>query len=285
MRSLFNFEAEPFELDTEFDEYEEELDSGFGEFDTELTEEEWQGEINRRNTPAIDAVNVQTLKANIVKIANQEWVRWGRGSIKEGDQNIRSMLEDYWVTGTGRRLSEPGWWSKHPWSAAFISWVMKKAGAGKAFKYSSAHAVYIKAAKGNRLANNNNPFKAYRIREVKPQLGDLVCKSRAGSGANYDNIRPGHKTHCDIVTEVHPSHLITIGGNVRNSVSKTIVPIDANGFINKSGYFAVIRLSAPSRSPEAFLTPPQSTGKPMKDAVAHAAGVRGTQFQIYGGEI
>ena len=100
---------------------------------------------------------------------------------------------------------------------------MKKAGAGYAFKYSAAHAVYIKAAKDNPIANNDNPFKAYRIGEMAPQVGDLVCKSRAGSGASYDNIRPGMKTHCDVVTDVQPNRLITIGGNVNNSVSVTRV--------------------------------------------------------------
>jgi hypothetical protein len=195
---------------------------------------------------AITPVNIQALKNQMVRLANQEWERWGRGTIKEWNQSIRPVLRNYWLIGTGRRYSEPGWWSKHPWSATFISWIMKKAGAGDSFRYAGAHAVYIKAAKDNRLANNNNPFKAYRINEIKPQVGDLVCKRRAGSGANYENIRPGHKTHCDIVTEVQPNRLTTIGGNVKNSVSKTSVSINANGYINQPGYFAVIRIGAPS---------------------------------------
>jgi len=121
---------------------------------------------------------------------------------------------------------------------------MKKAGAGVSFRYAGAHAFYIKAAKDNRLANNRNPFKAYRVNEIRPQVGDLVCKSRSGSGANYENVRPGHKTHCDIVTEVHPNALITIGGNVKNSVSKTRVSINTDGYINDPRYFAVIRIGA-----------------------------------------
>ncbi len=253
MKNIFNFEAEPFELDTEFDDYDEETNSRFGEFDTELTEEEWEEEVNRRSTPAIDAANVQVLKNNVIRLATQEWLRWGRGTIKERDRRVRNVLQDYWQTGTGNRFSEtqlgdPSFQKKHPWSAAFISWVMKKAGAGGTFKYASTHAVYTKAAKDNRLANNNNPFKAYRVSEITPQVGDLICKCRAESGANYENIRPGHKTHCDIVTEVHANHLITIGGNVSNSVSKMVVPIGANGLVSKPCYFAVIRLSDPSRS-------------------------------------
>jgi hypothetical protein len=168
--------------------------------------------------------------------------RWKQGAIKETALNMRPVLEDYWVTGAGSGRTESNWWTSVPWSAAFISWVMRKAGAGKAFKYSAGHATYIRAAKDDRIANNDNPFKAYRISEMPPRVGDLVCKNRSGSGATYDNIRPGMTTHCDIVTEVAPNRLTTIGGNVSNSVCRTFVPTDARGLIARSNYFAVIRV-------------------------------------------
>ena len=178
----------------------------------------------------------------MVQLAIQEWNRWNRGATKENDPGMRSVLEDYWRTGAGWLPKETNWWSAVPWSAAFISWLMKKAGAGNAFAYSAAHAVYIKAAKENRLANNNNPFKAFRVTEVAPAIGDLVSKSRAGSGATYDNIAPGMATHSDVVVAVEPGRLVTIGGNVSDSVGRTMVPIDANGFVQAQGYFAVIKV-------------------------------------------
>jgi hypothetical protein len=49
MNEQFIFEAEPFEADSEFDEYEEEVDSEFGAFDTELPTLEWEEEVNRRS--------------------------------------------------------------------------------------------------------------------------------------------------------------------------------------------------------------------------------------------
>jgi peptidoglycan hydrolase-like protein with peptidoglycan-binding domain len=197
-------------------------------------------------TGAQPAIDVRSLRNNIVRLANQEWQRWQQGKIKEGDPRIRNVLSDYWQTGAGWRPNDPDWWSKHPWSAAFISWVMRKSGAGNAFNYSAAHAAYTKAAKDNRLANNSNPFKAYRTSETAPQAGDLVCKSRAGSGATYDNIRPGMATHCDIVTEVQPGRLLTIGGNVSDSVKMTPVSTDGNGRVSDPQYFAVIRLDSVS---------------------------------------
>jgi hypothetical protein len=194
------------------------------------------------STGAMPAGAKGGLGARAAAIATREWRRWNQGKIRESSPGMRPVLEDYWRTGVGWLPSEPQWWSRVAWSAAFISWVMRKAGAGQAFKYSSAHATYIKWAKDNRIANNNNPFKAYRITEVAPRIGDLVCKSRAGSGATYDNIRPGMKTHCDIVVDVQPNRLLTIGGNVSQSVSMTPVATDSRGLITSPNYFAVIRV-------------------------------------------
>lgn len=228
--------------------------------------------------PTIAAPSVQALKENIVRLANQEWLRWDRGRKKEGNRSIRRVLQDYWVTGAeaGWVLRKPNWWSNSAWSAAFISWIMKKAGAGSAFEYSPVHAVYTKAAKDNRLANNANPFKAYRITEIKPQVGDLVCKTRARSGTTYDNVRRGRKTHCDIVIKVQPNKLITIGGNVRESVSKTPVTTDANGHINQSRYFAVIRISAPTRTPRPSGTPSSSSSSSSSRPSSRLQGSFGT---------
>jgi flagellum-specific peptidoglycan hydrolase FlgJ len=211
--------------------------------------------------PAFDS---RAFRQKIVSLANQEHARWGNGAIKETDPRTRRVLQDYWKTGASVSYSEdqlgnPAFQSAHPWSAAFISWVMKTAGAGDAFKYSASHSVYTRAAKDNRIANSNNPFKAYRIAELAPQVGDLICKSRAGSGATYDNIRPGMTTHCDIVTEVRPRSVLAVGGNVRNSVAQKTVRTHPNGQIAEPNYFAVIRIDAqqPSTPVLPFPTPPR----------------------------
>jgi outer membrane protein OmpA-like peptidoglycan-associated protein len=55
MREQLIFEAEPFEFDSEFDEYEEEQADSYAEFDseeefdTERADEEWQEEVNRHS--------------------------------------------------------------------------------------------------------------------------------------------------------------------------------------------------------------------------------------------
>jgi flagellum-specific peptidoglycan hydrolase FlgJ len=189
----------------------------------------------------------QAFRRRAVQSANQELVRWGDGRIKETDPRLRKTLQDYWKTGVGQSVSEQqlgdrAFQNANPWSAAFISWLMRTAGAGNVFKYSGYHSAYTRAAIDNRLANNSNPFKAYRITEIAPQVGDLVCTSRAGSGATYDNVRPQMKTHCDIVTEVKPGRIAIVGGNVSNSVKQRPLKTDAGGRIAAPGYFAVIRV-------------------------------------------
>lgn len=239
-------EYDEFEFyDSESDEFEDEDEWSFEDEDEdEWNQEYFEQELTGGST--ISAGSVQSLRENMVKIANAEWLRWGKGATKESDPRMRAVLQEYWKTGTGSTRTESGWWSAVPWSAAFISWVVKKAGGGNAFAYSAAHAVYIKAAKDNRRTNNNNPFRAYRINEIAPQPGDLVCACRDSCRANYDTVAAGMPTHCDIVTEKHPGYIITIGGNVDNTVGRKTVPVDERGFIKASNpktskYFTVIR--------------------------------------------
>jgi peptidoglycan hydrolase-like protein with peptidoglycan-binding domain len=196
----------------------------------------------RRKAPA-----PSTLPQQAVQIARGEFARWKNGKMQETDPQAVPILQGYWKTGPGinystAQLASKTFQASHPWSAAFISWVMRKAGAAKDFRYSASHSNYIVAAKNNRLANNSNPFKAYRISEAAPEVGDLVCKSRAGSGATYDTIRSGMTTHCDIVTDVKPGSIAVIGGNVSQSVARKTVPTDSSGRITVRDYFAVIRV-------------------------------------------
>jgi peptidoglycan hydrolase-like protein with peptidoglycan-binding domain len=193
-------------------------------------------------TPPSVTGSASSLRQQIVNIARQELQRWGDGARNENEPALRPTLENYWRTGVGYVPTDASWWSAVPWSAAFISYVMRQAGAGSEFKYSASHSTYIVDAKNNRLVNNGKLFKAYRTNEMAPRLGDLVCKNWPGGSVNYDNIQEGMHTHCDIVVDVQPGKLITVGGNVSDSVKSTPVTVDASGFISGSGYFAVIRV-------------------------------------------
>ncbi|SCX40985.1 DUF2272 domain-containing protein [Nitrosospira sp. Nsp1] len=184
------------------------------------------------------------LRNQIAQIAWQERIRWGSGKIKEGDPAIRPVLAEYWKVATGAVPIEKEWWSTKPWSAVFISWVVRKAGAGADFRYSGAHTKFVAAAKRNRLANNANPFKAYRISEVGLRVGDMVCAERLRSGVTYDNVDSGvfRASHTDIVTDVQPGKLSVIGGNVGHTVGIKTIPVDASGKLQGAPYYAVLRV-------------------------------------------
>jgi peptidoglycan hydrolase-like protein with peptidoglycan-binding domain len=188
------------------------------------------------------------LRNRAASIAVEEWTRWGKGTIKESNPNIRPVLEDYWRSATGSVPSSSNWWSNVAWSAVFISWVMRKAGAGSNFRYSSAHTEYVGAAKRNKLTSSSNPFKAYRLAEFAPRVGDIVCVERSSSGVTYDNVDDDQfrASHCDIVVEVQPGKLITIGGNLSDSVGRKEVAINASGIVSARGYYAVLAVGAPA---------------------------------------
>lgn len=184
----------------------------------------------------------------VKQIAEQEWEFFGRGSKKETQEGFYQRVGQYWQEGlnlnlNGRSVNSKG--SRIPWSAAFISWVMKKAGAGDRFKRSARHSVYIRDAIQKRKTNDSSAaFKGYRLNEVVPQVGDLVCASRGSDAGKvgYDTTRD-YEAHCDIVVATQPGKIEVIGGNVSDSVSKKTLKTDAQGHLidTSSPWFVVIK--------------------------------------------
>lgn len=129
-------------------------------------------------------------------------------------------------------------WDRAPWSAAFVSYVFRNAGAGSNFAYSGSHSTYIiqaiRAAKGE--SSNTPDFVGYSIKDVAPSVGDLVCAPRGkAKGMRFEEIPlskgSAFQSHCDIVVSVGASTIELVGGNVGDTVAKTIVKIDPKGHI------------------------------------------------------
>lgn len=188
------------------------------------------------------------LRSAIARIAHEELQRWKNK--KETDPVMAPVLRDYWsAVGrdyTANQLTDPAFHKHAPWSAAFVSWVMKRAGAGQAFTYSAAHANYVVSAKASRAGNQANRFKAYRISEAVPEPGDVICKGRGPGAVTFDNVKAGIPTHGDIVVGREGSELLTIGGNVSNTVALRRVRVDASGRIADARFFAILK------APEAY---------------------------------
>jgi hypothetical protein len=189
-------------------------------------------------------VGISPFKKRLVDLSEQHYNLWNPNGvkIKEGDSRTMSLLESYWIDGAGWKNMGRSQMISEAWSAAFISKMMKDAGAGESFPYSASHSVYIRDAVKNRKQNIDSPFKAYKPDEVPIEVGDLVCYSRE-SGVSYDSTG-AYKSHCDIVTKIEENSARTIGGNISDSVSVTNIKLNENGFLstgNSKNYFVVIK--------------------------------------------
>ena len=176
----------------------------------------------------------------MVLLAVGEWARFGKqvitytsGSsprvewlgVKERESPER--INDYWASvGHPERTGL----DDVPWSAAFISWDVQSAGVPRdQFCPDQRHTIYVERLVG-RAKQPDAVFIPHRPDERAPQVGDLICASRNGSGTTLDNLNRG-AGHCDIVVEARAGMVAAIGGNVGDSVSRSVFPLDANGLL------------------------------------------------------
>jgi hypothetical protein len=198
-------------------------------------------------TLEVSAANAAAFTPNLVAIANDEWNFFGKQTMdndslvqrgrQEGEAGYWQRVVQYWKEGLGNsrinsRLAVMS--DNNPWSAAFISYVFKKAGAATEFPYSSAHYTYITHAISNKKNGNlTSSLVGYRVTEYAPKIGDLICAPRAADKekVTYDNALSYRNSdgelffsaHCDIVVSVGDSSIDVIGGNVSNSVTRNTV--------------------------------------------------------------
>jgi len=191
------------------------------------------------------------VRYRVVRLANNEWKGWGQQTVDiNGNQTIKGGFEAndgysqrvsrYWKEGTN--LNYDGNDRNIPWSASFISWIYKMGGSKDRFKYNASHSKYITDSIKNRKQGMlDAPFVGYRINEVSPEVGDMVCYSRQ-SNVNYDTTG-GYKSHCDIVVAKSKNKIEVIGGNVNQSVTKKFLKTDSKGMIvdNRNDWFTVIK--------------------------------------------
>ena len=229
--------------------------------------------------------SVPPLCAAIARVAVEQFRRWRPGGgrpLLETSAAASPILREYYQVGVGQAVTDAqmrsgAYQASHPWSAAFVSYVMRTAGAAS-FPFSAAHRVYIRAARRNRLERNTaNPFWAYRATEVPPQVGDLVCASRGtGPIATYDTIAEPRnwQTHCDVVTEVRPGSIRVIGGNVGQTVGEKWLRTLPDGRLSLTGpqsrFFAVIRCQAgePASELEQPAWPGPAARRPVRSGPA-----------------
>ena len=180
-------------------------------------------------------------KTSMVLLAVGEWARFGRQvtiyaadapprteqlGVKERDAPER--IADYWAS-----VDKPGrsGLDDVAWSAAFISWDIESAGVPRdLFCPDQRHTIYVERMV-ERARRPGAVFIPLPPSKRAPQVGDLICASRNGSGTTLDNLNRG-AGHCDIVVEVRPREVHAIGGNVGDSVTRSVFPLDESGFLS-----------------------------------------------------
>jgi hypothetical protein len=186
----------------------------------------------------------------VVQIALREWRAFGQPIVypdtelpfdNERLEGLWQRVGDYWWLGLPMGSDEQGLTGKHnqngvvfppdddgryAWSAAFVSYVMRMAGAGNRFPYSGTHADYINAA---RLDPAGLVVAAEPPETYVPQRGDLICLWR-GYQLRFADLPTGRfASHCDIVVATRPGQLDVVGGNVDNSVALRHIPVAPDG--------------------------------------------------------
>ncbi len=198
----------------------------------------------------------------LVRIALAEWEDWGRPFIdhtgpaaaapreerQEQDREAFPALVAYWSAVPGReetitanlarvRSAEPAW-TDVPWSAAFLSFVLRTAGYSREDVPSSdAHWRIVDALIAREAAwPGRAAFGVAGPFERAPLPGDLLCATRGEARGRY--ALPEHRAaetgtpvpmHCDVVVGIRPGVVEVVGGNVGDAVRMALLPALPDG--------------------------------------------------------
>lgn len=123
----------------------------------------------------------------------------------------------------------------NPWSAAFVSWVMQRAGVPR-FTVSGGHFDFVRAA---RLNPAGSPYVFLDPVSATPATGDLLCYVRTGRVHGHEGLAraidggaTGLAMHCDIVVAANPAgdaRAWLVGGNVQQTVTMRTLNLNAGG--------------------------------------------------------
>jgi hypothetical protein len=172
--------------------------------------------------------------AKLIAVATGEYDAYH--TISESDEPLRSRIDTY-CRGIG--IAPPEDIADFAWSATFVSWCIKTAGATRQeFTFSAAHAVFVRAA----IANADQHIGVFRARPIDsyaPRLGDLIHRNRSRGTVTYAEARThsDYPSHSAIVVEVGEDRVgryaMTIGGNESDSIRKMRVELDVSGMVRQ----------------------------------------------------
>lgn len=159
----------------------------------------------------------------------------------------------------------------HPWSAVFISFLMKKSNFSRdEFEFSDSHVDYVDQAVSTTLAElrgeaTSSAYRGCDLARTRPRPGDLVCYTRGRSAGIDSHARllehlqarrsSGSAAplamHCDLVARADDrgdAKIETIGGNVFQSVTLRRMTLNASKTLSRA-YFPSGSSPACTRGP------------------------------------
>jgi hypothetical protein len=144
----------------------------------------------------------------------------------------------------------------YPWSAVFISFLMKSGGFSEGeFAFSESHVDYVDMAYRTSAAESQaqpagHAYRACDILSTRPRAGDLICFTREGA-ADIDNFSSlgqtlarrreqpataGFPMHCELVVAADrkgDAKLESMGGNVVQSVTLRRMTLNADKTLSR----------------------------------------------------
>jgi hypothetical protein len=192
--------------------------------------------------PSTSSASASTLRGRVVERALEEWRFFDQPTLQngtllrvgrtEGDPGQWQRVITYWreglqnesVTERSQSIS-----NDHPWSAAFIAYVMKRSGVGDRFPYAASHSGSIKEAIYNRQHTTENAsLVGHRVSDYTPRPGDLLCASRSWAigKVTYENAGEFDffPSRCELVIRASSHQVETIGGDLLDAVTRHIIP-------------------------------------------------------------
>ncbi|HEX8167935.1 MAG TPA: DUF2272 domain-containing protein [Beijerinckiaceae bacterium] len=152
--------------------------------------------------------------------------------LNEHDDKLCKQIKRYWDETVGGFTS----CTDVPWSAVFVSWCVKQAGATSTeFKFAAAHSVFVHDA----INNTPRAFQGVKITAHAPQIGDIIQNNRGGTSHDFAfaKANKNYASHSAIVVEVGQDSAgrfaLTVGGNESDAIRRTRVACDSNGLIKQ----------------------------------------------------
>ena len=150
----------------------------------------------------------------------QELAAWDGKN--EHHPEMQPRLAAYW-----NHIDYGPWNPDVPWSASFVSWIMRNTG----FPESANHRTLVEEI----IAGNHPQWKAYSIPKnlsvIRLSPGDILVEPRGKGAPPNDPSGDYWISHSSIVYRIAGNRAELVGGNVGNTVKiEARIPVDAEGY-------------------------------------------------------